>query len=147
MAETIQRMLLGPYPRSRTLLFMEGYHTLNGGEATFSVGGADPIPVQWLAARLAEGFPTEVFTVLIEGTGRRRAYDQVAGYSSTQAFDIVRKGLDGARAPLTVSIDEHFDFLRDPVTENAGAGIELDIGPRDYRLRDVADGYVYLGAR
>lgn len=147
MAETVQRMLLGPYPRSRTLLFMEGYHTLNGGEASFAVGGADPIPVKWLAVRLAEDFPTEVYTVLVESTGSGNAYDLVAGYSNTAAFDIVRKGLENARPPLAVAIDEHFDFIRDPVLENAGPGIELDIGPRDYRLREIADAYVYLGAR
>lgn len=148
MAEVIESEVLGPFPRARVLALVGGYHTLRDGGAELNVGGSDLIEVRWLGARLASDYPTEVYTALVEGTARRSGYELVAAYDNTRAFDIVRKGVSGDRAtPLAVRLDAHFAFLREPIYENSGPGLELKLVPRDYRLPDVADAYVYFGAK
>ena len=40
---------------------------------------------------------------------------------------------------------EALDELHQPVFEHSLGGVTIDIQPGDYHLRDVADGYIYLG--
>jgi hypothetical protein len=44
-----------------------------------------------------------------------------------------------------VSVTSEFDYLHNPITEKKSPGIEFSVLPRDYKLRDVADGYINLG--
>jgi hypothetical protein len=146
MADHIEQTLLGPYPRSRTLLFVNGYHALKSGQGELQVGGSKTIPVSWLAARLAEDHATEVYSVLVEGSARSGDVGPVTSYTNTRVFDIIRKSSREVRAPVVVPVDEHFDFLRRGVVANSGPGLELDMLPHEYRMRDVADAYVFVGA-
>ena len=76
----------------------------------------------------------------IAGVSRReRAVEHI------DAVDLFRRHLPASRAPFALRVDERFDFVRQPFYEPNGPGMNLDLQPDDYRLRDVVDAYIYLG--
>ena len=36
-------------------------------------------------------------------------------------------------------------MVREPIYEHAVSGVKVDIEPDNYHLRDVVDGYIYMG--
>lgn len=135
--------ILQPFPRARVLAFLDGYQVLKGEGATFEIGGSAPIQVQWAASRLASDYPTETYSTLVEVPASRQELQQIAAYRGTLFSEAV-EGVNGAAA---VPIDDHFAFLANPLIESSGAGTEMAILPRGYRLGEVADGFILPARR
>ncbi|HEX6939452.1 MAG TPA: hypothetical protein VF158_08570 [Longimicrobiales bacterium] len=146
MEEAIEREVLAGDTWARILIFMGGYHGLKQ-RATLAVSGADPVRVTWLAARLQERHPGEVFTILPDAPRGRAAHGDVVAYAATRAFDLLRRNLGDATAPFALRVDESFDFLAAPILEANLPGLELSLDPQEYTLKDVIDGYLFLGGR
>lgn len=144
MAAVLDSVLLGPAPRARALVFMDGYHVLRHVRGELRAGGGERIPVVWLASRLQQRYGDEVATVLTDtGTRPGTALESVAAYSGTRAFALLQTRL-GRTSAFGIPLDRSFAFLRDPVRTRASAGLTLQIQPTDYALTDVADGYIFL---
>lgn len=146
MAERIEAMILAGNPRARLLIFMSGYHGLKSGEAELHTGGAGPIPVVWLGTRLRQLYPGEIYTFVSDGASRQTTGSLGSGYTATRVYDFLRKRLPTTTRPFALRVDSRFDFLREPIRANTPPGLELTFRPVDYRLQDVADAYIFLGA-
>ncbi len=144
MVAVLDSTLLGPSPRARALLFLDGYHALKDVRGELRVGGGERIPVVWLAARLQRRYGGEVASALVDaGTRPGAALESVAAYTGTRAFTMIQTRL-GRTDAFAVPLDRSFAFLRDPIRTRASAGLSLEIVPEDYSLADVADGYIFL---
>lgn len=145
MAAVIEDGVLAGAPHARVLVFVGGYHALSRGGGVLEFAGGDEIAVTWLAARLRERHPGEVFSILVDG-GRRPGRSSLAdGFTETAAFAALRERLPRDAAAFALRVDERFDFLDEPIRPVRVPGLTLRVEPKGYRLRDVADAYVYLG--
>lgn len=145
MADRLEREVFARHPHARVLVFMGGYHGIKSGGATLHYGGGPPVNVTWLATRLRERRLADVYTILLDGSPLTAAFGDIRSYGATRVFDFFRSRLPDVPAPFALHVDERFDFLRDPFYASSGPGMNLEILPRGYRLRDVADAYVFLG--
>jgi hypothetical protein len=145
MTELIESTILARSPRARLLIFMGGYHGLKSGQAELQTGLGAPIPIVWLATRLRQLHPGEVFTIVTDGAARPLARGPFTGYVASDVFDFLRKRLPDATRPFALTVDGRFDFLRAPLRATAVPGLEMKLRPDNYRLQDVADGYIFLG--
>lgn len=145
MAELLERSILGRDPGARVLVFMDGYHALKDGGATLSYGGGEPVTLTWLATHLAQRYPGQVYSILVDAPPRPGSYSLSTTQVSSQAYDLFRRRLT-ERGSFALTVDARFDFLRRPIHEPHAPGLELTLEPREYRLQDVVDGYIYLGA-
>lgn len=145
MAEVIEHEILDHDPWARVLIFMGGHHGLKHGTATLRIAGAEPVRVTWLATRLNERHPGEVFTILPDTPPVPAADNTVVAYAATRAFGLLQRNLDEAVGPLGLRVDDHFDFLAAPLFEVGMPGLELGLDLDRYDLRDLVDGYVFLG--
>ncbi|MBX6363626.1 MAG: hypothetical protein IRZ00_07145 [Gemmatimonadetes bacterium] len=145
MAATLEDAVFSRDPKARVLIFADGYSALRGAQGLITVGGGEPVPVRWLAAQLAARYPGEVFSVLQDGPPGVGRGALAGAYTGTRAYQVFHDAAGDLPSPWGVPVGRHFDFLRQPVRENASPGTSLDLRPADYRLSDVADGYIYLG--
>jgi hypothetical protein len=145
MADLLEREVLSRDPRARVLIFMGGYHGLKQGHAELHLGVGAPVRVDWLGGRLRQKYPGQVYTVVSDGAPEPTQFGAIASYGATRVFDLFRRHLPASRAPFALRVDERFDFVRQPFYEPNGPGMNLDLQPDDYRLRDVVDAYIYLG--
>jgi hypothetical protein len=145
MTERIESAVLAGNPRARLLIFMGGYHGLKSGQAEILAGTGAPVPVVWLGTRLRQLHPGEVFTIVVDGGTPHTPASPVAGYTASHVYDFLRKRLPDATRPFALAIDNRFDFLRSPIRATVAPGLEMKFRPNNYRLQDVADGYIYLG--
>lgn len=147
-AYMVQRMedeLLSRMPDARLLVFVDGYQTLQRthGEARFA--GGDAVRVEWLAEQLRQRHGRDVRSVLVDAAASTAGVRSVPGYHGTELHRALRRSLRGRNVGLRV--DDTFSTIRSPVLETSSPAMRLDIRPSGYVLRDVADGYVYLGGR
>jgi hypothetical protein len=144
MADAVMRRALAREPNARVLFFVGGLHTLRTGGGRVQTGGTRPVDVQWLAARLAERFPHDVFTILTDATPARVVTAEVAAYRGTHAADVMRRA--GVRAGSAFRVGDAFDQLsRMPVRVIGTTGIDFLLEPRVAPFSRIADAYIYFG--
>jgi hypothetical protein len=144
MARRIETAVLARNPQARVLAFADGYEALRSSSGQFVAGGGRPVSVTWLAALLETAHPGDVFSVLQDARPGGGASGSGTSYVGTSAYDYFR---DARLAPpFALQLNDAFDFLRRPIHTSSSPGTELAIEPADYRLGEVADGFVYLGA-
>ena len=142
MIQQLDRELLAMNPRARMLIFTSGWHALRGVHGVLQTGGTAPLQVTWLAQVLAERFPGEVFSFIVDAPVAGRTSDPVA-YRGTRIPEIVKEGMPSGR--FAVRTSDVFGFLKDPFREPGSPGLTFELEPRNYRLQNVADAYIYLG--
>lgn len=142
MMANLEREVLARSPRARVLIFTSGLHALKSGHGLLQTGGSTPVEAHWLAARLQQRYPGEVYSVLADAQGSGSPAELVP-YTGTRLPQAAESVLTGGAFALPVT--ESFDFVSRPVQENGMPGLRFEIVPRSYRLKDVADLYVYLG--
>jgi hypothetical protein len=144
MMEAIMQRALAREPGSRVLFFVNGLHTLKTGGGRVQTGGTRAVEVQWLAARLAERFPQDVFTILTDASPSRVVATDVATYRGTQAADVMRRA--GVRSGSAFRMHESFDNLtRSPLRIVGTTGIDFMLEPRVATFSEIADAYIYFG--
>jgi hypothetical protein len=145
MVEAVMQRALGRAPNARVLFFVGGLHALKSGGGRVQTGGARPVEVQWLAARMRERFPQEVFTILVDAAPSRVLSPEVASYRGTAAADAMRRG--GIAGGSGFRVDEYFDALtRTPIRVVGTTGLEFSLEPRTAAFSELADAYVYFGS-
>jgi hypothetical protein len=141
MFEALEKVL-ARNPGTRVLLLLGSYHVLKSGTTSLKYAGGQPVQVLPLAARLVDAYPGQVYSVLVDAPSLSAAGGTVG---TTKFFDLFRRGLSDLAPPIAVPVNAQFDGIREPIYENAVSGIKVDIEPDNYHLREVVDGYVYLG--
>lgn len=142
MAETVNTKILGTIPSARILVFMTGFQAMKSGAVDVQTGGTTPVSVKPLAERLAE-MTEEVFTILVDAPSTGSTGREIAPYLGTRVSEVMREA--GVSKPFALQVTREFDYLRHPLIERKTPGVEFNVTPDDYRLRDVADAYVSLG--
>jgi hypothetical protein len=144
MAEAVTARALARDPSARVLFFVGGLHALRVGGGQVQTGGMRPVAVTWLAARLAERYPQDVFTILTDAAPSRAIATEVAAYRGTRAADVMRRG--GVAPGSGFRATEQFDVLgRAPVQVASTTGLSFTVEPRSARFSELADAYIYFG--
>jgi hypothetical protein len=144
MMEAVMQRALAREPNARVLFFVNGLHTLKVGGGRVQTGGTRPVEVQWLAARLAQQFPQDIYTILTDATPSRVVTAEVATYRGTQAADAMRRG--GIRSGTAFRLAGPFDDLtRNPVRMVGTTGVDFALEPRGAPFTEIADAYIYFG--
>lgn len=128
-------------PRARILVFVSGLQALANGGARVQTGGTRTVEARWLAARLRELYPQDVYSILVDAPGAGRARPLVAAYRGTAAGPLLA---EEGMASTGVSTRTDFDFSRQPIRVGGTPGIRFELEPRTFTLADVAHGYIYL---
>ncbi len=144
MARRIETAVLTRNPQARVLAFVDACEALRSGSGQFSAGGGKPMPVTWMAALLEAAHPGDVFSILQDARPGGGATPDATAYAGTSAYPVFRDG--HVAPPFALHVGDAFDFLAQPILTSSSPGTGLTVEPSDYRLAEVVDGYVYLGA-
>ena len=142
MLKNIEAELLNAAPRARVLIFMTGLHGLENSEAQLQTGGVATVQGRWFAGRLGERYPGEVYSFLVDAAGNGSA-DELVPYNGTRIPESLKTRMPDGQFALPIG--SQFDVFSHAVRENSIPGIRFTIVPQQYRLREVADEYIYLG--
>jgi hypothetical protein len=143
MAARVDSMLLALNARARVLFFVDGLHTLRGG-ATLHSGGTGLVEITWLAERLAQRYPRDVYGILVDASVSRALAPALAAYRRTGAADVFRGGRGSLPRRFGLPVTSAFDAIGDPVHVTVTPGTTFGLQPGG-ELTALADGYVYLG--
>lgn len=142
MVARVQDRILARNARARVLFVVNGLHVLRG-EAQAQTGGTSPIRIEWLAARLRDDIG-EVYSALVDAPPARTPVAPVAAYRGTTLHELIGRSLPGAPGRFALRVDDTFDFARNPLRIASPPGLAFDLLPRDFRLRDQVDAYIFL---
>lgn len=128
-------------PGARVLVFMTGFHALKRVTGEVQSGGSEPVQVAWLGERLHQAAPEEVYSILVDAPVAGRGSD-VTAYGGTALGDIVKR--NGVNRSFVTPVTSELDAIRRPLIIRKSPGLSFELMPRDYKLSEVADAYVYL---
>jgi hypothetical protein len=132
-------------PGARVLFFVDGLHALESGGARIQSGGTSAVDVTWLAARLAERYPQDIFTILTDAVPNRAISPDVAAYRGTRLAEPLRRG--GIAAGTALRASPALDAVaRTPIRVISAAGLDFALLPRTAAFSDLADAYIYFGS-
>lgn len=145
MATNVLERALGRDPGARVLFFVDGLNALKSGGGRIQTGGAAPSEFTWLAARMRERFPADVYTILVDATPARSINPDVAAYRGTVFADVLRRG--GIEPGTGLRVTPLFDDVdRSPLRIVETTGISLTFEPGALPISELADVYVFLGS-
>jgi len=104
-------------------------------------GGSEPVQIAWLGSRLQQAAPEEVYSFLTDAPVAGRAAD-VTAYAGTAIADIVKR--NGVNRSFVTPVTSELDAIRRPLITRKSPGLSFELIPRDYKLSDVADAYIFL---
>lgn len=142
MAERISSQMLQRTSSSRVVALVDPLQAIRSGSGRLRVGGGGAIETSWMAARLAERYPVDVYTILADLSLEMSGYPLVAQYAGTRVHERLSKAIPSEMVALPVA--GPIAAFRDPLNIRTGPGISVSIEPSDHTLDDLADGYVYL---
>ena len=142
MLQRMDEELFSIMPDARVLVFVDGYLALKRTHGELRFAGGESERVEWLGELLRRRAAADTRTVLIDGPGASGgAVRRLPRYHGTELHHPLRRALDDAAG---ARVQDAFENVRDPVLELSSPGLRMEILPRGYTLRDVADGYVFL---
>lgn len=142
MLQQVQDRGLSRNARARMLFLVDGLQALKAGGARLQTGGTRPVEAPWLAARLRELAPQDVYTVLMDASAGAAGADVVA-YHGTAAGAALRRA--GVATGTALRVDARFDELsRTPVDVRTATGVEFSLQGGS-TFSELADAYVFLG--
>lgn len=142
MTQIVMDNVFSTIPTARILVFMTGFNALKTGQLLLQTSGTTPVEARPFAERLAAQ-TDEVYSFLVDAPGSGSRGAELTPYLGTHVSDVLRE--QGIRKPFAATITSDFDYLKRPLIEKKTPGIEFNVEPRDYRLRDIADAYINLG--
>lgn len=142
MMKQLDQQVFSRNVRSRVLVFMSGWHALQNVRGSIQTGGTANLEVTWLADALNRIYPGEVYSFLVDASGGGRTTEPLA-YRGTRFPEVASDNFPRGR--FAVRTAAPFDFLDRPLIAPSSPGLEFELVPRDYRLDQVAAGYIYLG--
>jgi hypothetical protein len=145
MATNVIDRALDRNPGARVLFFVGGLHALKSGGGRIQTGGAAPADFSWLAARMRERYPADVYSVLVDATPARSVNPEVAAYRGTVFADILRRG--GVAPGTALRVTSVFDEVaRNPLRIREATGVSLTLEPAALPMSELADVYVFQGS-
>jgi hypothetical protein len=145
MVNAVLERALGRDPGARVLFLVDGLHALKSGGGRVQTGGAAPATMTWLAARMRERFPADVYSILIDAAPSRSISADVAAYRGTAFADVLRRG--GVPTGTALRVTGIFDDVsRSPIRAAGTTGINFSFEPRAVPMTELADAYIYFGS-
>jgi len=141
MVRRLDEELFHIMPDARVLVFVDGYMALQRTHGQLRFAGGSAHRVDWLAERLRDRAPAGIRTILVDAAASPTAVRRLPGYHGTTLHRPLRREVDRS---VGVRVDEAFAGIRNPVLEASSPGLRLEILPRGYGLRDVADSYIFI---
>ncbi len=142
MEARLDSLLLERNARARVLFFVEGLRVMRGG-AALQTGGTGLVEITWLAQRMRDRFPRDVYGVLVDAPASRALAPEVVAYRSSGAWDVLRQGVPDAPAQFGLPVTEAFDPIGAPVRVFATPGTTFSLQPGG-ELRELVDAYILL---
>jgi hypothetical protein len=145
MLDAVTGRALGRSPNARVLFFVDGLHALKSGGGRVLSGGSTPVEVTWLAARLAERYGGDVFSILVDAVPSRVITTDAAAYGGTRlGVPLQRAGVpNGIALRSAPPLDE---VSRTPIRVVGTTGVEFMLEPRATAFSRLADAYIYFGS-
>jgi hypothetical protein len=142
MADRVTAQMLDRTSRSRIVALVDPLQAIRTGSAELRVGGGGAIDARWLAATLAERYPVDVYSVLLDAAREGTGYPLVVEFAGTRLHERLAKAIpsDAVGMPATGPVGDY----RDPILVRTGPGVSVSFLPDDHRLADLASGYVFL---
>lgn len=145
MFDAVNERALARTPGARVLFFLDGLHILKSGGARIQSGGARSVDLTWLAALMAERYPQDVFSILVDAAPNRALSPDVAAYRGTRLAEPLRRG--GIAPGIALRADPALDAVaRAPIRIVGATGLEFTLQPRAAPLSTLADAYIYFGS-
>jgi hypothetical protein len=141
MLERMEEELLALMPDARVLVFVDGYLALQRSHGRISFAGGAAQEVHWLGELLRERAAAAPRTVLVDAAVSATAARRLPEYHGTELHRPLRRDVERSAG---LRIDETFGVFRSPIMETQSPGLRLEIVPRGYSLREVADSYIFL---
>jgi hypothetical protein len=145
MLDAVMERALARNPGARVLFFVNGLHALKSGGGRVQTGGTRPVETTWLASRLADRFPQDVYTILVDAAPSRVVATEVAAYRGTLAADVMRRAAVGSGFALRAG-PELDALTRTPIRVVGTTGLEFTLEPRTARFSELADAWIYFGS-
>jgi hypothetical protein len=142
MERIVDDRILSREPRARVMFLLDGLHTLRV-PFVLRTGGAAPVEVRPLAARLSEREPREVWTALVDPPPAGSVTAEIAAYSGTGAREVLRRE-EGPQRSFSVRTAESFGPASDWITVATRPGASVTLVPAGVLLSASVDAYVYL---
>lgn len=145
MLEAANARALGRNPNARVLFFVDGLHALKIGGGRVLTGGTTPVEVVWLAARLAQRYEGDVFSILVDAVPSRAITTDAAAYGGTALGEPLKRA--GVRGGFALRSAPALDAVsRTPIRVVGTTGIEFMLEPRATAFSRLADAYIYFGS-
>lgn len=142
MADRVSAQMLERTSRSRVVALVESLQAIRSGSAELRVGGGGAMEARWMAAALAQRYPVDVYSVLLDVSLDNTGYPIVVQYAGTRVHERLLKAIPSEPVGLPASgpIGEY----RDPLLLRTGPGVSVSVLPDDHTLSTLVDGYVFL---
>jgi hypothetical protein len=142
MERIVDERIFAREPRARVMFFLDGLHTLRV-PFMLRTGGATPVEVRPLAARLSDREPREVWAALVDPAPSGSVTAEIAAYSGTGAREALRRA-EGPVRSFLVRTRDSFGPAADWITVATRPGASVTLVPSTVPLSAVVDAYVYL---
>lgn len=142
MAARVGAQMLERTSRSRVVALVEPLQAIRSGYAELRVGGGGAIRADWFAAVLAQRYPVDVYSVLVDASLEGTGYPSVVQFGGTRVHERLLKAVPSA--PVGVPASGPVGEYRDPIRLRTGPGVNASILPDDHTLATLIDGYVFL---
>ncbi len=142
MAARVNTQMLERTSSSRVVALVDPLQAIRTGHGELRVGGGGAIRADWFAASLAERYPVDIYSVLLDAALDNRGYPLVVQYAGTRVHERLLKALpsDAVGMPASGPVGDYGN----PLVLRTGPGISASILPDDHTLATLVDGYVFL---
>lgn len=142
MAERVSAQMLERTSRSRVVALVDPLQTIRNGYGELRVGGGGAMRADWFAAVLAQRYPVDVYSVLVDASLEGTGYPIVVQFAGTRVHERLLKAIpsDAVGMPASGPVGDYGD----PLQLRTGPGVSASILPDDHTLGTLVDGYVFL---
>ena len=142
MAERVSAQMLERTSRSRVVALVDPLQAIRTGYGELQVGGGGAIRAEWFAAALAERYPVDVYSVLLDASLDGTGYPIVVQFAGTRVHERLMKAIpsEAVGMPASGPVGDYGD----PFELRTGPGVTASILPDDHTLSTLVDGYVFL---
>lgn len=142
MAERVSEQMLERTSRSRVVALVEPLQAIRTGHGELRVGGGGAIRADWFAAVLAQRYPVDVYSVLVDASIEGTGYPVVVQFAGTRVHERLLKAIPAESVGLPAS--GPIGDYQNPLQLRTGPGVTASILPDDHTLATLVDGYVFL---
>ena len=142
MAELVSTQMLKRTSRSRVVALVDPLQAIRNGYGELRVGGGGAIRADWFAAVLAQRYPVDVYSVLLDASLEGTGYPSVIQFAGTRVHERLLKAIPSEAVGLPAS--GPVGDYGDPMQLRTGPGVSVSILPDDHTLGTLVDGYVFL---